>query len=72
MLPKDQEYDKGIANSGGSILYLSPGFRFNFAPASLGILFKLPVWKDLNKQSEQQGAEGLEKFRAIVALSVFF
>ena len=69
---KDQEYGKGIGNSGGSILYLSPGLRFNFAPASLGILFKLPVWKDLNKQSEQQGAEGLEKFRAIVALSVFF
>jgi hypothetical protein len=69
---KDQESGKGIANSGGNILYLSPGLRFNVAPASLGILFKLPVWKDLNKQSEQQGAEGLEKFRAIVALSVFF
>jgi len=69
---KDQEGGKGIANSGGNILYLSPGLRFNVAPASLGILFKLPVWKDLNKQSEQQGAEGLEKFRAIVALSVFF
>ena len=69
---KDQEEEKGIANSGGSILYLSPGLRFNVAPVSLGILFKLPVWKDLNKQSEQQGAEGLEKFRAIAAFSVFF
>jgi len=69
---KDQEDGRGIANSGGTILYLSPGLRFNVAPVSLGILFKLPAWKDLNKQSEQQGAEGLEKFRAIVALSVFF
>jgi hypothetical protein len=69
---KDQEYGKGIANSGGSIFYLSPGFRINIPPTSLGILFKLPVWKDLNKESEQQGAEGLEKFRAIAAFSVFF
>jgi hypothetical protein len=69
---KDQEDGKGIANSGGNILYLSPGLRFNVAPVSVGVLFKLPVWKNLNKQSEQQGAEGLEKFRVIVALSVFF
>jgi len=69
---KDEDAGEKVANSGGTILYLSPGLRFNLPPASLGLLVKLPVWKDLNRRSEQQGAEGLEKYRAIVALSVFF
>jgi hypothetical protein len=69
---KDEEGGEGIPNSGGTILYLSPGLRINFPPVSLGFLLKLPVWKDLNRQSEQQGAEGLEKYRAIVSLSAFF
>ncbi len=69
---KDEEGGKGIPNSGGTILYVSPGLRVNFPPVSLGFLLKFPAWKDLNRQSEQQGAEGLEKYRAIVSLSVFF
>jgi len=71
---KDEDEEAGgkVPNSGGTILYLSPGLRFNFPPLSLGVLVKLPVWKDLNRKSEQQGAEGLEEFRGILSLSAFF
>jgi len=61
--------------SGGTVLYLSPGVRFSFPTvwnANLGLLVKIPVWKDLNEQSQQQGSEGLEGYRAIVILSFFF
>ena len=61
-----------VPNSGGTILYLSPGLRFNFPPMSLGFLLKFPIWKDLNRKDEQQGAEGLEAFRGIISLSAFF
>jgi hypothetical protein len=71
---KDEDEEAGgkVPNSGGTILYLSPGLRFNFPPMSLGLLVKFPVWKDLNRKSEQQGAEGLEEFRGIISLSAFF
>jgi len=59
-------------NAGGTILYLSPGLRFNFPPMSLGFLLKFPIWNDLNRKDEQQGAEGLEAFRGIISLSAFF
>ncbi len=59
--------------SGGSILYLSPGLRATFGKqVSVGALIKIPTWKDLNHESEQQGAEGLEEYRAIVTCSVSF
>jgi hypothetical protein len=74
-LARDQESGEGVTASGGNILYLSPGARFSFPSlqnANLGLLVKLPVWKDLNEQDQQQGGEGLEKYRAIMALSFFF
>jgi hypothetical protein len=40
--------------------------------ANLGLLVKLPVWKDLNEEDDQQGGEGLERYRAIATLSFFF
>ena len=61
--------------TGGNILYLSPGARFSMpslSNANLGLLVKVPVWKKLNEQDQQQGAEGLEKYRAIMTLSLFF
>jgi hypothetical protein len=74
-LARDQENGEGVTASGGSILYLSPGVRFSFpslSNANLGLLVKLPVWKKLNEQDQQQGSEGLEKYRAIMTLSFFF
>ena len=60
-------------DSGGSILYLSPGLRATFGKhVSIGALIKIPTWKDLNNESKQQGAEGLEDYRAIVTCSVSF
>lgn len=59
--------------SGGSMMYLSPGLRLTFADkASLGLLYKEIVWKDLNREAEQQGGEGLEKYRFIATFSVSF
>jgi len=36
--------------------------------ANSGLSVKLPIWKDLNEQDQQQGAEGLEKYRIITTL----
>ncbi len=74
-LARDQENGEKLTASGGTILYLSPGMRFSFPSiqnANLGVLVKIPVIKSLNEKSEQQGSEGLEKYRAIVTLSFFF
>jgi hypothetical protein len=49
--------------------------RFSFPKiqnANLGVMVKIPTIKSLNEKSEQQGSEGLEKYRAIVTLSFFF
>jgi len=74
-IARDTENGEGARATGGTILYLSPGVRFSFPKlqnANLGILFKFPVIKRLNEQDEQQGSEGLEKYRAIATLSFFF
>ncbi len=54
---------------------MTPGFRFSFPSLqnmNLGIGVKLPIAKWLNERREQQGAEGLEKFRLISTVSVYF
>jgi hypothetical protein len=73
-LTKDMNEESEKENdSGGSILYLSPGLRATFGKhVSVGALIKIPTWKDLNNESEQQGAEGLEDYRAIATCSVSF
>ena len=73
-LTKDKdENGEETDNSGGKILYLSPGLRATFGKhVSVGALIKLPTWKDLNEESKQQGAEGLEEYRAIVTCSISF
>jgi hypothetical protein len=74
-IARDEENGEGQQATGGTILYLSPGFRFSFPKmwnANLALLLKIPVWKKLNEKSEQQGAEGLERYRAVATLSFFF
>jgi hypothetical protein len=39
---------------------------------SLGLALKKPVWTDLNEESQQQGAEGKEKYRFIATFSALF
>ncbi|MDI7260457.1 MAG: transporter [Thermodesulfobacteriota bacterium] len=74
-LARDEEGREKLRATGGTILYLSPGIRFSFSKlwnANLGLMVKFPLLKDLNEKGEQQGAEGREKYRAIVTLSFFF
>jgi len=73
-LTKDQGEDRETDHdSGGAILYLSPGFRASFGRhVSVGALMKIPTWQDLNNESVQQGSEGLEDYRAIVTLTISF
>ena len=72
---RDEQGGEKLRATGGNILYLSPGLRFAFPRlqnANLGILVKIPVYKRLNEQDEQQGSEGLEKYRVIATLSFYF
>lgn len=74
-LERDKEDGKGQEATGGNMVYLSPGFRFSMPSlqnANFGLMVKVPIWKDLNEQSQQQGAEGLEKYRLISTLSFYF
>ncbi len=76
-LRKDQNQDRSnVDNSGGTILYLSPGVRTTWAifgkTVSVGALIKFPAWKDLNNEPLQQGSEGLEHYRAIITCSIPF
>lgn len=69
-LGRDENGGAGELATGGSILYLVPGFRLYYKSTSLGFGVKLPVWTDLNEAADQQGAEGTERYRALVSLSV--
>jgi len=74
-ISRDQEGGEGQRATGGTILYVTTGMRLSFPQiqnANLGIAIKLPILKSLNEQGEQQGAEGLEKYRAIATLSFYF
>jgi len=74
-IARDEEEGEKLKATGGTVIYVSPGLRFSFPKlwnANLGILVKLPAWNDLHEKEDQQGAEGLEKYRATVALSFFF
>jgi hypothetical protein len=74
-IARDEQAGEKLRATGGTLLYLSPGLRFSFPKlqnANLGILIKIPIFKNLNEQDEQQGAEGLEKYRAIATLSLYF
>ena len=70
-LTKDLEADRDQTNdSGGTILYLSPGFRATFGKRfSIGMLVKFSVWEDLNNESVQQGSEGLDSYRTIFTMT---
>jgi hypothetical protein len=74
-ISRDEQGGEGLRATGGTILYVTPGMRFSFPGlrnANLGIAVKIPVYKNLNEQDEQQGSEGLEKFRGILTLSFYF
>jgi len=73
-LDKDQDEDRFADDAtGGAILYLSPAMRLTFLQKiSVGLMVKFPTWTNLNKGNDQQGAEGVERYRAIATVSVSF
>ncbi len=76
-LTMDQTLENGkwdtVVSSGGDILYLSPAVRVTFnGRLSIGLMLKIPAWTDLNNKADQQGAEGLEKYRAVCTVSYSF
>ena len=71
-IERDEENGKKLSASGGRTLYTTTGLRLYYKNLSIGAGIKLPFWKDLNEESEQQGSEGLEKYRVILTLSFLF
>ena len=64
-LGRDETNGVGEPATGGQMLYLLPGARFYWKQLSIGLGFKVPVWTDLNEESQQQGGEGTEDYRFI-------
>lgn len=62
----------GEQATGGRMLYAVPGVRFYWDRFSLAVGVKKAVWKNLNEQGRQQGAEGLEKYRLLISASMMF
>jgi hypothetical protein len=54
--------------SGGTILYGALGARATFGSLTLGVIVKSAIARRLNEESQQQGSEGLERFRAALVL----
>ncbi len=55
-LARDWQGGEGLTATGGNVLCLSPGFRFAFPKlqnANLGLLIKIPIFKNLNEQNQQ-------------------
>jgi hypothetical protein len=69
---RDKEDGEKKEGSGGKILYGTVGTRLYYKNISAGVGVKLPVWKRLNEEEQQQGAEGKEKYRLIFTLSTLF
>ena len=71
-IQRDEEDGNKLEGSGGKILYNTAGLRLYYRNISIGAGLKVPAWKNLNEDSQQQGAEGKEKYRAILTLTVLF
>lgn len=71
-LDRDVEDGVGAIATGGEMVYGVLGVRLYKDNFSLGLALKKPIWTDLNEESEQQGAEGKEKYRIIATVSALF
>jgi hypothetical protein len=60
---------ESLSASGGAVLYGGIGVRLYHGPFSAGLGVRRAFQKDLNEGAEQQGSEGLERFRAAFTLS---
>lgn len=71
-LGRDRTNGENERATGGEMVYLLPGFRAYWGNFSLATGVKVPVWTNLNEESEQQGGEGTEDYRFIFTFSVLF
>ena len=71
-ISRDKEDTIGQLATGGEILYTTLGMRLFYQTISIGAGVKLPTWTNLNEDSQQQGAEGKEDYRAIFTFSTLF
>jgi len=71
-LGRDRENGVDQVATGGEILYTTVGIRLFYQSISATIGAKIPVWKDLNEENLQQGAEGNEDTRFIFTFSTLF
>lgn len=71
-LGRDRENDIDQEATGGEILYTTLGVRVFYQNISATAGMKIPVWKDLNEEDLQQGAEGNEDTRFIFTFSALF
>lgn len=71
-LGRDIENGVGAEATGGRMIYLVPGVRLYKDNMSFAFGVKKPVWTKLNESSQQQGAEGKEKYRLIFSASMTF
>ncbi|MCF6205580.1 MAG: transporter [Sulfurovum sp.] len=69
-----RDVENGVAQeaTGGKILYTTIGTRIFYQNISATVGVKLPVWKDLNEEELQQGAEGGEDYRLVFTFSTLF
>jgi hypothetical protein len=72
VLGRDALDGVGETATGGRVLYGTCGLRLTRGATSLGLGWKTPVWKDLNEEAAQQGAEGVETGRFIATVSSLF
>jgi hypothetical protein len=71
-LGRDREDGTDADATGGHILYLTPGVRVYQGSWSVALGVMFPVWKNLNEEDDQQGAEGTEDFRLVGTFSYLF
>jgi hypothetical protein len=74
-LQRDREDDGtdqivALGASGGAILYAGGGLRYTVGSVSAAAGIRRAAVKQLNEEPEQQGSEGLERYRATFSLSV--
>jgi len=60
---------EALESSGGAILYAAAGLRYTAGPVSAAVGIRRAALRRLNEGGEQQGSEGLERYRATFALS---
>ena len=71
-LGRDRTNGEDERATGGDMIYLLGGLRGYWRNISAAVGAKVPIWKDLNEEDDQQGGEGTENYRFIFTFSVLF